>query len=107
MPNIESSPTSKTEKVGLLAVLTCKCNGQPLPKISWLLDNQLITDSLENVSIVNTKSTNGIVISTLELASIQTSRAGVYTCVATNRVGSESVRAAVNVEGISKYTSLS
>ena len=69
--------------------LRCEASGNPLPKITWLLNDQFIPErsrSLVEAPIVNTET---LVASTLKLinATAQES-AGNFTCLAENRYGS-------------------
>ena len=88
-PVIKTQFSSYILKQGKNHVLRCEASGTPLPKITWLLNDQFIPErsrSLVEAPIVNTDT---LVASTLKLvnATAQES-AGNFTCLAENRYGS-------------------
>ena len=88
-PVIKTQFSSIILKQGKNHDLRCEASGNPLPKITWLLNDQFIPErsrSLVEAPIVNTET---LVASTLKLinATAQES-AGNFTCLAENRYGS-------------------
>lgn len=67
---------------------TCIANGQPAPSIYWHFNDVMISHSNSNYMIVS-ESINLTTISTLTIFNAISSDVGVYTCNATNTLGSD------------------
>lgn len=80
---------------GDTASLTCTVHKGDMPvDIIWLRSNKTIAND-NSISVMNGKK-----VSTLNIDSISSEHAGVYTCVAKNLAGSSSHSATLNVNGI-------
>lgn len=83
---------------GELASVTCSVHKGDLPiEILWHHNNRSLTEGY-GVTIMKNKK-----VSTLSIDSVSFENAGQYTCVATNRAGSVSHTATLNVNGICSF----
>lgn len=84
-----------------MTVVTCAVTKGDLPlKIVWTLNNQTIRD-IAGVTVESKKR-----VSQLSIDSVHAEHAGEYVCTATNRAGSSSYSAVLNVNGIFFYLCL-
>lgn len=73
--------------------LYCKAEGNPLPTVQWYKDEICIENNPEYQITYN----NGEALLKIEYTNI--SHKGKYTCVATNRLGSDSTTSKLFVDG--------
>ena len=71
-------------------VLSCNATGSPTPTISWTMDSMVLTSDGNKIMIVESTST-GVIVSSLTVTNFVATDGGVYTCVASNSVGTSSV----------------
>ncbi|CAM1302683.1 Uncharacterised protein at_DN1330 [Pycnogonum litorale] len=79
--------------------LKCVSVGTPIPRVTWLLDDQAIVPNLH----LSTNSFVGVgrtLISFLNISSVKVYNGGEYTCVAANNVGSTKYSARLDVFGV-------
>jgi len=86
-------------KEGDACLLSCKAEGNPLPTVQWFKDDICIDNSPQYQITYN----NGEALLKIEHTNSSTHR-GKYTCVATNRLGSDSTASKLLIDG--KYTNL-
>lgn len=72
--------------------LTCKLTGYPEPEVDWYFNSGLINTNSPRYIYTHIGDTHSLTIST-----IQPSDSGVYECKATNPLGEDFTRAAVNI----------
>ncbi|XP_053207473.1 cell adhesion molecule DSCAM-like isoform X2 [Panonychus citri] len=79
--------------------LKCSASGSPLPQITWTLDGYPIGEQLR-VRVGDYVTTEGTVNSFVNITSITIDEGGLYTCLATNGIGSTATHSGrVNVLG--------
>jgi hypothetical protein len=78
---------------GEASSLSCKAEGNPLPTVQWYKDDICIDNNPQYQITYN----NGDALLNIEHTS--TSLGGKYTCVATNRLGSDSTSSKLFVNG--------
>ena len=85
-------------QTGQKVSIRCKASGNPIPKVTWLLDN----DELPVESRVGTNSlttAEGDVVSFVNISSVKVEDGGEYTCHAVNEVGEAYHVGRLNVYG--------
>ncbi|XP_023233546.1 Down syndrome cell adhesion molecule-like protein Dscam2 isoform X2 [Centruroides sculpturatus] len=93
--------------------LKCVAVGNPLPQITWILDGIWPISSRAGTVVNTYATTEGDVISYVNLTSADVGDSGVYTCTATNYAGQKSHSQRLNVYGplfvrpLSNFTVLS
>ncbi|XP_036392033.1 roundabout homolog 3 isoform X2 [Megalops cyprinoides] len=88
-PIIRQGPANQTLAQGATAQLQCHVMGSPLPSIQWEKDGQRILGNDARISLME----NG----TLQIALLQETDSGVYTCVASSSSGETSWSGTVTV----------
>nr|XP_023690597.1 roundabout homolog 3 isoform X2 [Paramormyrops kingsleyae] len=78
-PIIRQGPANQTLSLGATAQLHCHVMGNPLPSIQWEKDGQRILGNDARISLME----NG----TLQIAALQETDSGAYTCVASSSSG--------------------
>uniref|UniRef100_A0AAR2JPE1 Roundabout, axon guidance receptor, homolog 3 (Drosophila) n=1 Tax=Pygocentrus nattereri TaxID=42514 RepID=A0AAR2JPE1_PYGNA len=81
-PIIRQGPSNQTLAPGATAQLQCYVMGNPLPSIQWERDGQRILGNDDRINLMD----NG----TLQIAALQETDSGVYTCVASSSSGETS-----------------
>ncbi|OWF38939.1 Down syndrome cell adhesion molecule [Mizuhopecten yessoensis] len=79
--------------------LRCTAAGNPTPRVTWTLDGAAIPDD-PNVHAGSSMDSLGIVVSYVNISSVQITFGGEYTCTASNDVGTISYTGRINVYGI-------
>ncbi|XP_050561797.1 cell adhesion molecule Dscam2 isoform X23 [Spodoptera frugiperda] len=98
-PLIRHSFGEQTFRSGPSLRLKCVASGNPTPDIAWLLDGEKLTSG-ERLQIGQFVTADGNVESHLNISSVHTNDGGLYTCIASSKVGSASHAARVNVYGL-------
>jgi len=81
-------------KEGEACSLCCKAEGNPLPTVQWYKDDICIDNSPQYQITYN----NGEALLKIEHTNSST-HSGKYTCVATNRLGSDSTTSKLLIDG--------
>ena len=85
-PVIVTPPTSQAYRLGDLANITCVATGQPAPTYRWFFNGEPI---------------DGEIAPFLVITAIAPDNRGVYSCIASNRIGSiPSPGAQITLEGM-------
>ncbi|KAJ8730753.1 hypothetical protein PYW08_002166 [Mythimna loreyi] len=98
-PLIRHSFGEQTFRSGPSLRLKCVASGNPTPDIAWLLDGEKLTSG-ERLQIGQFVTADGNVESHLNISSVHTNDGGLYTCIASSKVGSASHASRVNVYGL-------
>ncbi|XP_075974485.1 Down syndrome cell adhesion molecule 1 isoform X3 [Anticarsia gemmatalis] len=98
-PQIRHSFGEQTFRSGPSLRLKCVASGNPTPDIAWLLDGDKL-NSGERLQIGQFVTADGNVESHLNISSVHTNDGGLYTCIASSKVGSASHSSRVNVYGL-------
>ncbi|XP_026315577.1 Down syndrome cell adhesion molecule-like protein Dscam2 isoform X10 [Hyposmocoma kahamanoa] len=98
-PLIRHSFGEQTLRSGPSLRLKCVASGNPTPDIAWLLDGDKL-NSGERLQIGQFVTADGNVESHLNISSVHTNDGGLYSCIASSKVGSVSHSARVNVYGL-------
>ncbi|XP_045534730.1 Down syndrome cell adhesion molecule-like protein Dscam2 [Papilio machaon] len=98
-PLIRHSFGEQTLRSGPPLRLKCVASGNPTPDISWLLDGDKLSSG-ERLQIGQFVTADGNVESHLNISSVHTNDGGLYSCIASSKVGSASHAARVNVYGL-------
>ncbi|XP_072939073.1 cell adhesion molecule Dscam1 isoform X5 [Epargyreus clarus] len=98
-PQIRHSFGEQTLRSGPSLRLKCVASGNPTPDIAWLLDGDKLSSG-ERLQIGQFVTADGNVESHLNISSVQTNDGGLYSCIASSKVGSASHSARVNVYGM-------
>nr|XP_060626284.1 cell adhesion molecule DSCAM isoform X4 [Anolis sagrei ordinatus] len=97
-PKIISAFSEKVVSPGEGVSLMCNVKGTPLPTITWTLDEDpIIKDGNHRISQIITSEGN--VVSYLNISSTQVRDGGVYRCTANNSAGVVLYQARINVRG--------
>ncbi|KAI8422223.1 hypothetical protein MSG28_006118 [Choristoneura fumiferana] len=88
----------QTLRSGPFLRLKCVASGNPIPEITWLLDGEKLSSG-ERLQI-GRRTADGNVESHLNISSVHTNDGGLYSCIASSKVGSASHSARVNVYGL-------
>lgn len=83
---------------GARVSLKCGASGNPLPQITWTLDNQSIKE-VYHVRIGDYVSDVYTVNSYINISSVKLSDGGLYTCKATNSAGNSQYKSRINIIG--------
>ncbi|XP_073949185.1 Down syndrome cell adhesion molecule 1 isoform X9 [Choristoneura fumiferana] len=97
-PLIRHSFGEQTLRSGPFLRLKCVASGNPIPEITWLLDGEKLSSG-ERLQI-GRRTADGNVESHLNISSVHTNDGGLYSCIASSKVGSASHSARVNVYGL-------
>uniref|UniRef100_A0A672PG70 DS cell adhesion molecule n=1 Tax=Sinocyclocheilus grahami TaxID=75366 RepID=A0A672PG70_SINGR len=98
--SIHSAVVSPNEPISLV----CHVKGTPLPTVTWTLDEDpVIKDSNHRMDRIIT--TEGHVLSYLNVSHTQVTDGGVYRCTCNNSAGSVSYQARINVRGACQISS--
>ena len=93
-PRFTIKPNDLDLKTGNTATISCAFNGQPAPSIVWRKDGELITsDNRRKITSCGTSSV-------LEVTSLEHEDKGVYSCYATNQLGSDSASMTLSLHGM-------
>ena len=87
-PVIISNITDISDSESDLAIFVCQAVGQPIPNISWYFNDVMISNSSKYMIVSNSLNTT-TTENTLTVYNITSADVGVYTCTATNAVGSD------------------
>ncbi|XP_061381082.1 cell adhesion molecule Dscam2 isoform X8 [Danaus plexippus] len=98
-PQIRHSFGEQTLRSGPSLRLKCVASGNPTPDIAWQLDGEKL-NSGERLQIGQFVTADGNVESHLNISSVHTNDGGLYSCIASSKVGSASHSARVNVYGL-------
>ncbi|CAH2076517.1 unnamed protein product, partial [Iphiclides podalirius] len=98
-PLIRHSFGEQTLRSGPSLRLKCVASGNPTPDIAWLLDGEKLSSG-ERLQIGQFVTADGNVESHLNISSVHTNDGGLYSCIASSKVGSASHAARVNVYGL-------
>ncbi|XP_045447571.1 Down syndrome cell adhesion molecule-like protein Dscam2 [Melitaea cinxia] len=98
-PLIRHSFGEQTLRSGPSLRLKCVASGNPTPDIVWQLDGEKL-NSGERLQIGQFVTADGNVESHLNISSVHTNDGGLYSCIASSKVGSASHAARVNVYGL-------
>ncbi|XP_068632807.1 cell adhesion molecule Dscam1 isoform X16 [Battus philenor] len=98
-PQIRHSFGEQTLRSGPSLRLKCVASGNPTPDIAWLLDGEKLSSG-ERLQIGQFVTADGNVESHLNISSVHTNDGGLYSCIASSKVGSASHAARVNVYGL-------
>ncbi|XP_044858440.1 Down syndrome cell adhesion molecule isoform X1 [Mauremys mutica] len=97
-PKIISAFSEKVVSPGEPVSLMCNVKGTPLPTITWTLDEDpIIKDGNHRISQIITSEGN--VVSYLNISNTQVRDGGVYRCTANNSAGVILYQARINVRG--------
>ncbi|KAM9301186.1 cell adhesion molecule DSCAM [Morus bassanus] len=97
-PKIISAFSEKVVSPGEPVSLMCNVKGTPLPTITWTLDEDpIVKDSSHRISQIITSEGN--VVSYLNISNTQVRDGGVYRCTANNSAGVVLYQARINVRG--------
>ena len=103
-PNISTAPVKQTVIESSDLELSCTVSGVPLPQVSWWMTTDGVRSQVteDNVTMVVedlSQESVGLVRSILTVLYVDASVAGVYECMATNSLGSDTAQALVTVYG--------
>ncbi|XP_050665035.1 cell adhesion molecule Dscam2 isoform X2 [Leptidea sinapis] len=98
-PQIRHSFSEQTLRSGPPLRLKCVASGNPTPDIVWQLDGDKL-NSGERLQIGQFVTADGNVESHLNISSVHTNDGGLYSCIASSKVGSASHSSRVNVYGL-------
>ncbi|XP_061703849.1 cell adhesion molecule Dscam2 isoform X50 [Cydia pomonella] len=98
-PQIRKNFQEQTLRSGPSLRLQCVASGNPTPDIAWLLDGEKLSSG-ERLQIGQFVTADGNVESHLNISSVHTNDGGLYSCIASSKVGSASHSARVNVYGL-------
>ena len=97
-PKILASFSEKVYNVNEFVSLSCTVKGTPEPRVTWTLDDEpVVRDSRHRISFYS--SSDGLVVSHLNISQTQVPDGGVYRCVCNNSAGTVSYQARINVRG--------
>ncbi|KTG42252.1 hypothetical protein cypCar_00015976, partial [Cyprinus carpio] len=103
-PKILSAFSEKVVSPNEPISLVCHVKGTPLPTVTWTLDDDpVIKDSNHRMDRIIT--TEGHVLSYLNVSHTQVTDGGVYRCTCNNSAGSVSYQARINVRGACQISS--
>ncbi|XP_029472819.1 leucine-rich repeat neuronal protein 3 [Rhinatrema bivittatum] len=90
----ESFPSSLDLKAGSSVLLHCRATAEPEPEIYWItpLGHKLLPNTISDHFYVHSEGT-------LEISDISQTEAGLYTCTATNLVGTDLKTVLIKVDG--------
>ncbi|GIY89392.1 down syndrome cell adhesion molecule-like protein Dscam2 [Caerostris darwini] len=78
--------------------LKCIASGNPLPQVTWTLDDLAIPDHMR-FSVGDYVTSKAEVVSFVNISTLRVEDGGMYQCMATNEIGSLSHSAKINVIG--------
>lgn len=103
-PKIISAFSEKVVSPGEPVSLMCNVKGTPLPTITWTLDEDpIMKDGSHRISQIITSEGN--VVSYLNISNTQVRDGGVYRCTANNSAGVVPYQARINVRGACQISS--
>uniref|UniRef100_A0A803TPF8 Kalirin n=1 Tax=Anolis carolinensis TaxID=28377 RepID=A0A803TPF8_ANOCA len=85
--------------LGDTVMLQCKVCGRPKPTITWKGPDQNLLDNDNSTAAYTVTSCDSGEI-TLKICNLMPQDSGIYTCVATNELGSASTSATIKVQGV-------
>ncbi|XP_012558399.1 cell adhesion molecule DSCAML1 isoform X1 [Hydra vulgaris] len=97
LPKIESISGDGVFEQGSLLELHCSVSGQPLPTISWFLDNEKLDEKLANITTRVDKASK--VVSFLTVYNSKSKDSGLWSCIAENKVGYVKAFSTISVKG--------
>ncbi|XP_075710738.1 cell adhesion molecule DSCAM isoform X1 [Rhinoderma darwinii] len=97
-PKINSAFSDKVVSPGEPVSLMCSVKGTPLPTITWTLDDEPIVKN-GNHRIIQMITSDGNVVSYLNITNTLVRDGGVYRCTANNSAGVVLYQARINVRG--------
>uniref|UniRef100_T1III8 Down syndrome cell adhesion molecule-like protein Dscam2 n=1 Tax=Strigamia maritima TaxID=126957 RepID=T1III8_STRMM len=97
-PRIIEKFESAVKTPGEIIKLKCSADGNPLPTISWFLDENILLSS-DEITIKENIDELGRVVSDLTIDFIKTENGGLYKCVADNQKGKDFHWSRINVHG--------
>ena len=87
-------PSDLDLKIGNTATISCAFNGQPAPSVVWRKDGDIVTTDNERRKITSCATS-----SVLEIIMLDHEDEGVYSCYATNQLGSDSASMSLSLHG--------
>lgn len=93
LPYILEIPAKSEVFAGYIFQITCVAQSDPPPRITWLKDGSMLTDTSISVSYPSP------MMSLLVIPQSQKTHAGEYTCVAENPAGQVTKSSKLNVKG--------
>lgn len=103
-PKILASFSEKVYNINEFVSLSCTVKGTPEPRVTWTLDDEpVVRDSRHRIS--HYTSTEGHVVSHLNISQTQVPDGGVYRCICNNSAGTVSYQARINVRGACQINS--
>ncbi|XP_015912285.1 cell adhesion molecule Dscam1 [Parasteatoda tepidariorum] len=97
-PVLKHTFEPSTVEPGSPLSLKCIASGNPLPQVTWTLDDLQIPDHMR-FSVGDYVTSRAEVVSFVNISSLRVEDGGVYRCLATNEIGSLSHSAKINVIG--------
>ena len=101
VPELQSTFIEQVLRPGSPVSLHCSATGSPPPQFSWYLDGELLTASSvgHRYAIGQYVDQAGDVISHVNISNARVQDGGLYTCKATNSLGSVIHAARLNIYG--------
>jgi len=96
-PIVKESFVTQTVKLGQFVSLKCIASGNPLPQITWTVDDELIVESNNRISIGDFVTPLNEVVSYVNISNVKVEEGGHYGCHANNEVKKVSVFGRVDV----------
>ena len=96
-PRFTMKPNDLDLKAGNTATISCAFNGQPAPSVVWRRNGEVVTtDERRKITSCPTSSV-------LEISLLEYEDEGVYSCYATNQLGSDSASLNLSLHGMEKH----
>ncbi|XP_076352550.1 cell adhesion molecule Dscam1-like [Tachypleus tridentatus] len=97
-PKLVLTFTEQNLKPGVDLSLSCSASGNPLPQITWTVEELGIPES-SRIRVGDYVTSEGHVVSYVNISHVRVEDGGEYSCMATNMAGEMKHSAAVNVYG--------
>ncbi|KAH8024618.1 hypothetical protein HPB51_000017 [Rhipicephalus microplus] len=98
LPQFQETFGGETVQAGTRLSLKCSASGNPLPQITWSLDDAPVPET-HRVRFGDYVTQYGVVVSYLNFSLVQVEDGGEYRCTANNGVGTLHHAARINVPG--------
>ncbi|XP_076361672.1 cell adhesion molecule Dscam1-like isoform X3 [Tachypleus tridentatus] len=98
IPVILSAFTEQVLKPGVDLSLSCTATGNPIPQITWTLE-ELGIPELSRIRLGDYVTSRGHVVSFVNISNIRVEDGGEYACIATNMAGMVTHSATINIYG--------
>lgn len=99
MPEIKKGFEESVENIGAFVALNCLVAGNPVPSITWSVDNTIIKEDSHVYVKYDTDGKDGI-NTTLFITNAKKNDGGMYTCEASNHLGKAKHMTRVNIYGM-------